>query len=164
MSENNAGTLGTEIKDAVQRAQDGFNASKGAFTETLEEGKTSANRLVNSGLGVAEGYLDDATYQVRRNPRAAVAMAFGAGALAGALFGLLAPRAVRSTGDSPRRRVGKHSRVMPRWSKQVIVTARRSLISMGGNYENAKGLRGHPRIRHSWSLGRMLNVFVVELA
>ena len=84
-----------EIKDAVGRLEKSFDASRAAISQTLEEGRISAERLLRRGRDTAEGYLDDATYQVKRNPGTAVALAFGAGAIAGALFGLVAPQVAK---------------------------------------------------------------------
>jgi hypothetical protein len=84
--------LRDEVKDAAERVEKSFNASKAAVSDTLAEGKASAGQLLNRGMDAAESCLDDVTYEIRRSPRAAVAMAFGAGAIAGALFGLMAPR------------------------------------------------------------------------
>ena len=90
-----------EIKDAVKRVERSFDASKSAVADTLEEAKVSAERLLKHCRETAEGYLDDATYQVRQNPWATVALAFGAGAIAGVLFGLLAPRDRKLEAKSP---------------------------------------------------------------
>ncbi len=85
-----------EINEALKRMEKSLDASKAALSDTLEEGKFSAERLVRLGRDVAEGYIDNATHQLRRNPQAAVAMAFGVGAIAGVLFGLLTLRGGRS--------------------------------------------------------------------
>ena len=84
-----------ETKDAVERLEKSFDASRAAISQTLEEGRISAERLLRRSRDTAESYLDDATYQVKRNPGTAVALAFGAGAIAGALFGLVAPQVAK---------------------------------------------------------------------
>ncbi len=84
--------LKDDLKDAADRVEKSFNTSKAAVSDTLAEGKASAGQILSRGMDAAESCLDDATYEIRRNPRAAVAVAFGAGAIAGALFGLMAPR------------------------------------------------------------------------
>jgi hypothetical protein len=78
-----------EINQALKRMEKSLDASKAALSDTLEEGKISAERLLNRGRNLAASYIDDATYQVKRNPQAAVALAFGLGAAAVVLFGLL---------------------------------------------------------------------------
>jgi|SRR5271170_2628316 len=85
-----------EIKAAVERLEKSFDASRAAISETLEEGRISAERLLRRGRDAAESCLDDATYQVKRNPVTAVALAFGAGAIAAALFGLIAPQITKN--------------------------------------------------------------------
>jgi ElaB/YqjD/DUF883 family membrane-anchored ribosome-binding protein len=91
-----------EIKAAVERLENSFNASKAAVTDALEEGRASAERLLRRGRNAAEDYLDDATYQVKRNPAASVALAFGAGAIAGALFALIAPQVAKKRNSDSR--------------------------------------------------------------
>ncbi len=92
-----------EMKAAVERLESSFNASRAAVSEALEEGRISAERLLRRGRNAAEDYLDDATYQVKRNPGTAVALAFGAGAIAGALFGLIAPQVTKKRKAESRR-------------------------------------------------------------
>ncbi len=84
-----------EINEALRRMDKSLAASKTALSDTLEEGRVSAERLVKLGRDVAEDYIDSATYQLKRNPGAVVAVAFGVGAIAGVLFGLLTPRGGR---------------------------------------------------------------------
>lgn len=87
-----------EIKEAVERLEKSFDASRAAISETLEEGRISAERLLRRGRDAAESCLDDASYQVKRNPGTAVALAFGAGAIAAALFGLVVPQIIKKRG------------------------------------------------------------------
>jgi len=90
ISDSDAAFLRQEIEDAVKRAERSFNASKAALTDTLEDGRIAAERLLKRGRAAAEDYLDEATYQVKHNPKAVVALAFGVGALVGVIFGLFA--------------------------------------------------------------------------
>jgi len=88
--DSDAAFLRQEIEDAVKRAERSFNASKAVLTDTLEDGRIAAERLLKRGRAAAEDYLDEAAYQVRHNPKASLAVAFGVGALAGVMFGLFA--------------------------------------------------------------------------
>jgi len=81
-----------EINQALKRMEKSLDASKAALSDTLEEGKVSTERLLNRGRDLAASYVDDAIYQVKRNPQAAVALAFGLGAAAVVLFGLFTRR------------------------------------------------------------------------
>jgi hypothetical protein len=93
----------TEINDAVKRVEQHFEASKAAVSDALEEGKSAAKHLLKRGRDAAEDYIDDATYKMKRNPQAVVALAFGAGALAGAVLGVLLPFGVTRLAASSRR-------------------------------------------------------------
>jgi hypothetical protein len=91
-SDVDAASIREEINEALKRMEKGLNESQAALSETLEEGKISAERILRRGRHVADTYLDDAMHQIKHNPQAAIALAFGVGAVAGVLFGLLAPR------------------------------------------------------------------------
>jgi ElaB/YqjD/DUF883 family membrane-anchored ribosome-binding protein len=80
-----------EMKDAMKRVEKILRDSKVALSDAIEEGTISAKRRLRRVRAAADGYLDDATHQVRGNPWAAVGLAFGAGALVGGLL-LLASR------------------------------------------------------------------------
>ncbi len=103
-----AALIRDEINESVKRMEKSLDASKAALSDMLDEGKISAERLVKLGRDVAEGYIDNATYQLKRNPLATVAVAFGVGAIAGVLLGLTTPRggrklALTSIGSSKER-------------------------------------------------------------
>ena len=102
-SDSDPATIRDEITDAVKRVEKKFNASTSAFLDTLEEGRISAERLVRRGRNAAELCLDDATYRMKRNPLAAAALLFGAGAMAGVLFGLVAPHVSRKSASESAR-------------------------------------------------------------
>jgi hypothetical protein len=93
----------TEINDAVKRVEQHFEASKAAVSDALEEGKSAAKHLLKRGRDAAEDYIDDATYKMKRNPQTVVALAFGAGALAGAVLGVLLPFGVTRLAANSRR-------------------------------------------------------------
>ncbi|HYL76101.1 MAG TPA: hypothetical protein VEU96_17960 [Bryobacteraceae bacterium] len=66
---------------AGERVVQGFNASKEAVVDALEDGK----KLVKRTQRTAEDLLDDASHNIRRFPFSSVAIAFGAGTMVGIL-------------------------------------------------------------------------------
>ena len=63
--------------------------------ERLEEGTRQARRAVVQGRRAAEDFIAETGLQVRRHPLMAIAMAAGAGALAGSVIGFALGRADR---------------------------------------------------------------------
>lgn len=55
-------------------------------TDAIEDGKREAKRAIKRGYNAAEDLADEATHCVKRHPLSSVAVAFGAGAVIGALF------------------------------------------------------------------------------
>ena len=56
--------------------------------DLVDIGKRKAQRAIRKGLNTGEDYLDEATYYIKRNPWKGFAIAAGAGALVGLIFGL----------------------------------------------------------------------------
>jgi ElaB/YqjD/DUF883 family membrane-anchored ribosome-binding protein len=94
---------GDELKDAAGRMEKSFDASRAAVSEALDEGRTSAERLLRRGRNVAEDCLEDATDHVMRKPGTAVALAFGVGIIAGVAFGLVAREVAKKRAAEPQR-------------------------------------------------------------
>lgn len=74
----------TAARTAVTEA---FKEKLGPVLDTVEEKARRARRAVAKGRYVAEDLAHGTTLQVRRRPLMAIAMATGAGALAGCLIG-----------------------------------------------------------------------------
>ena len=75
-------------------------ALKTLATDAVEDGLHAARRTVRKAQQRALDTRDDLTYRVKRQPLAAVAVAFGAGTLVGFLLGLAGRRA-RSDQSGP---------------------------------------------------------------
>jgi hypothetical protein len=76
--------LGRRLERAVEDAKD-------AVTAKLEDGKMAAERLIKRGRYAVEDGLEDAAYNIKRNPFGSLAIAFAAGAA----LAFLAPRVAK---------------------------------------------------------------------
>lgn len=90
-----AGTcFANEFRDMAARVEKGVKQVKTTASETLEDGKVAAERLLKRGRYAVEDGVEEAAHQIKRNPLTALAIAFAAGAA----LGLLAPRMGRKSG------------------------------------------------------------------
>jgi ElaB/YqjD/DUF883 family membrane-anchored ribosome-binding protein len=98
---SDAAFIRDEFTSAVERAEECFDASRDAAAAALKKGIDSAEELLRRGRESGQQLIDEATFGVKTHPQQAVALAFGAGALAGAIFGTLVSFGVkRQRGDS----------------------------------------------------------------
>lgn len=86
--ESQAESVEAAMKEAVERVEKSVTTAREALTDTFERGE----RLLKSARYAAEGYMDDAVYHVRHNPRSTLAIAVAVGAIAGGLITLMMPR------------------------------------------------------------------------
>ena len=72
---------------ARKAASEAFPERLGPVLDAVEEKARRARRAIVKGRYVAEDLAHETTQQVRRRPLMAIAIATGAGAVAGCLFG-----------------------------------------------------------------------------
>jgi ElaB/YqjD/DUF883 family membrane-anchored ribosome-binding protein len=75
------------ITAARTAATEAFREKLGPALDTVEEKARQARRAIVKGRYVAEDLAHETTLQVRRRPLMAIAIATGAGALAGCIIG-----------------------------------------------------------------------------
>ena len=78
-------TVNNTIRSGQRTIQD-WKASSGALSEAFDDGRATLERLVDQTKDRVEDMLYQATRRIKRNPLGIVAMAFGAGAVIGALI------------------------------------------------------------------------------
>ena len=76
----------SEAAKVGQRAIHDLKTSTDALSETWEDGRAAAERLIDQTRDRVEDFVYQATRRVKRNPLAAVALAFGVGALLGVVL------------------------------------------------------------------------------
>lgn len=76
----------SEAAKAGQRAIHDLKISTDTVSETLEDGRAAAERFIGQTRDRVEDLVYQATRRVKRNPLAAVALAFGVGALLGVVL------------------------------------------------------------------------------
>jgi len=69
-----------------QRTIEDWKASGEALSEAWDDGRATVERFVGQTKDRMEDLVYQATRKVKRNPMAALAVAFGAGALVGAII------------------------------------------------------------------------------
>ncbi len=78
-------TVNNAVKSGQRTVQD-WKASGEAFSEALGDGRAAVERFVDQTRDQVEDMVYQASRRVKRNPMAAIAVAFGAGAVLGALM------------------------------------------------------------------------------
>jgi ElaB/YqjD/DUF883 family membrane-anchored ribosome-binding protein len=76
----------SEAAKVGQRAIHDLKTSTDALSETWEDGRAVAERFIDETRDRVEDFVYQATRRVKRNPLAAVAFAFGVGALLGVVL------------------------------------------------------------------------------
>ena len=76
----------SEAAKAGQRAIHDLKISRDTVADTLEDGRVAAERLIGETRDRVEDFVYQATRKIKRSPLAAVALAFGVGALLGAVL------------------------------------------------------------------------------
>jgi len=76
----------SEAAKVGQRAIHDLKTSTDALSETWEDGRAAAERFIDQTRDRVEDFVYQATRRVKRNPLAAVALAFGVGALLGVVL------------------------------------------------------------------------------
>ena len=95
-----AGLLMTEgivekvLKAGAQVTQLGHQAARirTAASDAIEDAKMDARRAAKRGYNLAEDLVEDTAHRIKRAPLQSVAVGFGAGLLAGAIFARLLRR------------------------------------------------------------------------
>ncbi len=77
--------LGSEMKEAAKRVENGLNDSKEAVSAKLEDGRIAAERLLKHGRYAVEDGIEETAHQIKRHPLSSLAIAFAAGAALGFL-------------------------------------------------------------------------------
>ena len=80
--------FGNEVKEMAGRVEKGVNKVKEEISETLEDGKIAAERLLKHGRYAVEDGVEEVVHQIKRKPVSSLAIAF----VAGAALGFLVPR------------------------------------------------------------------------
>jgi ElaB/YqjD/DUF883 family membrane-anchored ribosome-binding protein len=78
-----AACRGTCAEDISKRVERAAGHAKAAVSETLEDGKSAAVRLVKRGLYAVDDGIDETAHAVKRHPLTSMAVAFAAGTLLG---------------------------------------------------------------------------------
>lgn len=89
-----ANGFGKGIKTMSDYVEKGINQLKSALSDTIEDNKTAAGRLLKRGRYAVEDGVEETIRTIKRNPVSAVAIAFAAGAV----LSLLAARLGKKTG------------------------------------------------------------------
>ena len=69
-----------------QRAINDLKTSTDTLSETWEDGRAAAERFIDETRDRIEDFVHQTTRRVKRNPMAAVGLAFGVGALLGVVL------------------------------------------------------------------------------
>jgi len=77
---------------SVQDVIDQVSKMKSVITDAVEDGFRTAMNATKQGRRTAEDAVDDARHAVKKNPLEAVAIAFGAGMVTGAIAMWIARR------------------------------------------------------------------------
>ena len=89
------GVVDRVIKAGAQVSELGHQAGRlksvasTAVAEAIEDGRAAAKRAVKRSYNRAEDLMDDAAHRVKKAPLQSVAVCFGIGMLAGAIFARL---------------------------------------------------------------------------
>jgi ElaB/YqjD/DUF883 family membrane-anchored ribosome-binding protein len=76
----------SEAAKAGQRAIHDLKTSTDTLSETWEDGRAAAERFIDETRDRVEDLVYQATRKIKRSPLAAVALAFGVGALLGVVL------------------------------------------------------------------------------
>ena len=76
----------SEAAKAGQRAIHDLKLSRDTVSETWEDGRAAAERLIDETRDRVEDFVYQATRKIKRSPLAAVALAFGVGAMLGVVL------------------------------------------------------------------------------
>lgn len=75
---------------------DEVSKAKTLVEDVLVDGKRKAQRMVKQGVVVAEDYVEDTTYYIKRHPWSSIGIALGVGAGAGLLAGWFCTRSCKA--------------------------------------------------------------------
>jgi ElaB/YqjD/DUF883 family membrane-anchored ribosome-binding protein len=73
-------------KEKVQLLAKSVDRAKAAVSDTIEDGKMAAERLLKRGRYAVEDTVEQRVHDIRRKPVKAVAVAFGSGMVVGFLI------------------------------------------------------------------------------
>jgi len=79
-------------KEKVQLLAKNVDRAKAAVSDTIEDGKMAAERLLKRGRYAVENALEQRIHEIRRKPMKAVALAFTSGLVVGFLVSCLRKR------------------------------------------------------------------------
>ena len=79
-------------KEKVQLLAKNVDRAKAAVSDTIEDGKMAAERLLKRGRYAVENTLEQRIHEIRRKPMKAVALAFTSGLVVGFLVSCLRKR------------------------------------------------------------------------
>jgi len=79
-------------KEKVQLMAKNVGRAKAAVSDTIEDGKMAAERLLKRGRYAVENTLEQRIHEIRRKPMKAVALAFTSGLVVGSLVSCLRKR------------------------------------------------------------------------
>jgi len=79
-------------KEKVQLLAKNVDRAKAAVSDTIEDGKMAAERLLKHGRYAVENTLEQRIHEIRRKPMKAVALAFTSGLVVGFLVSCLRKR------------------------------------------------------------------------
>jgi ElaB/YqjD/DUF883 family membrane-anchored ribosome-binding protein len=82
----------TDVRAAAAQLGAEAGRVKEVVADAVEDGINAAKRAVKQGRRAAEGFIDDAEHQVRRNPLSAIGVSFGIGLGLGIVIGALTAR------------------------------------------------------------------------
>jgi len=82
----------TAAKEKVQLLGKSVERAKAAVSDTIEDGKMAAERLLKRGRYAVEDSVVERIHQIRREPLKAVAVAFTSGLVVGFLVSCLRKR------------------------------------------------------------------------
>lgn len=79
-------------KEKVQLLAKNVDRAKAAVSDTIEDGKMAAERLLKRGRYAVEDSVEERIHQIQRKPLKAVALAFTSGLVVGFLVSCLRKR------------------------------------------------------------------------
>jgi len=82
----------------AEKIEKGVNGLKAAVSETLEDGKMAAERLLKRGRYAVEDCMAETAHSIKHHPVSSLAIAFAAGAA----LGFLVPRAIKKSVSAPK--------------------------------------------------------------